>query len=409
MKIAQDAQKAWQLACRQGLIEEQDSSVIFVCFDQLDQNLHTIDHLFGHPRPLHTVAIKTQPHIGVLKKIVALGYGLEAASFEEVQLALQAGCAPQQIVFNSPVKTRAEIAACQSYTGMWLNANSYEELQRLPKHRNYNSGLRINPLCDTGAPELFAVSGRQSKFGVDIRHRQAIVDAVFKYALTTLHVHAGSQMKNPEAAVAAVKRIVHLADDINQKQLDGSIGIRCIDIGGGLAAETLSQQEPARMRRYAQLLRQHVPQLWSDYRLITEFGQWVHANTGFVVSDIEYCLHRQNQNLIYAHLGADFFMRNAYGQPIEYQFRLLDAQGQIKNSPVETYDIAGPLCFQGDFIARDVFLPRVQAGDRLLILGTGANTYGLWSRHCSRTIPKCIAWEEHNRQVSVLSERHQPF
>jgi diaminopimelate decarboxylase len=57
------------------------------------------------------------------------------------------------------------------------------------------------------------------------------------------------------------------------------------------------------------------------------------------------------------------------------------------------YDIAGPLCFAGDYLGHGVVLPKgIQEGHYLFIDHTGANTYALWSRHCSRTLPATWAW-----------------
>jgi hypothetical protein len=47
--------------------------------------------------------------------------------------------------------------------------------------------------------------------------------------------------------------------------------------------------------------------------------------------------------------------------------------------------------------------------DWLGILGTGANTLGLWSRHCSRTIPKVIGFSCEKNEIEILSERMNPF
>jgi hypothetical protein len=46
-----------------------------------------------------------------------------------------------------------------------------------------------------------------------------------------------------------------------------------------------------------------------------------------------------------------------------------------------SYNIAGPLCFQGDFLVKDLSLPQVDAGDILIVLDTGAYTFSLYSRY----------------------------
>jgi len=55
---------------------------------------------------------------------------LEAASIEEVYLALAANCGPEQIVFDSPAKTTEEIRFCLD-KDIHLNVNGFPELDRI--------------------------------------------------------------------------------------------------------------------------------------------------------------------------------------------------------------------------------------------------------------------------------------
>ena len=71
--------------------------------------------------------------------------------------------------------------------------------------------------------------------------------------------------------------------------------------------------------------------------------------------------------------------------------------------PEERYDIAGPLCFAGDYLARGVALPSAEEGEWLCIDHAGANSYALWSRHCSRDVPALWAWD--GEQMIRWSER----
>ena len=93
----------------------------------------------------HSIAIKTNPQIELLRTLVSWGYGLEAASIEEVRRAKNAGCPIDQIVFDSPVKTRLEIAEVAYDTGMLVNVNTIAELERFPADATCVLGIRINP------------------------------------------------------------------------------------------------------------------------------------------------------------------------------------------------------------------------------------------------------------------------
>ena len=60
---------------------------------------------------------------------------------------------------------------------------------------------------------------------------------------------------------------------------------------------------------------------------------------------------------------------------------------------MQPFDIAGPLCFAGIPSARAQLPQAIAEGHWLSISTAGANTYGLWSRHCSGNIPKYLCWD----------------
>lgn len=405
------AEAAWAVSASNdnNLIDEDDSSLLFVSWDSLDGYLTHLQSAFDHSEARHTIAIKTQPHLSVLKHIAERGFGLEAASIEEVKLAVSAK-APY-IVFDSPVKRPSEISFCQSLSiPLLLNVNVLEELDRLPAKPNFDIGIRINPQVSTDSPEIFKVSGDDSKFGVPLSERQQILDAIVRYPITALHVHSGSSMNDMQGQIDGISEVVALAQEANRllENTGSPRRIDCLDIGGGMAPEVLRDSQSA-MQRYTATLKSSLPPLWHDFKIVTEFGQWVHFYTGYAVTDIEYAIERAGKRIAFLHLGADFFMRDAYTQPRSFHFSMLGENYQVKQGETVSYDLAGPLCFAGDYVSRDVELPSTIAGDKLLILNTGSNAYGLWSRHCSRTIPKMIGVSYKDVSLAVLSDRTNPF
>ena len=376
-----------------GQINEQDTSLIVSHIPLLENRLQLLTQSFPS-KTLHAIAIKTNPHPQMLKHLVGLGFGLEAASIEEVNMAIAAGCAHSKIVFDSPVKTRSEIDCVSGLTNMLVNVNSIGELDRFPSEATCTIGIRVNPQVHTGAPEMFDVSRNESKFGVAISSRQEIIDAALSHPVKALHIHSGSQMKDLEVQRGALEALKALADEIN---LASPGKIHTLDIGGGLPSEPLSSA--TRMAEYGAMVAEVFA--GSNYQLVTEFGQWVHAEAGFALSRIEYVLDKSR---IFIHLGADFFMRDAYTHPRPFALEVWNEKGESLQGEKSAFDIAGPLCFAGDYLAHGAMLPAATAeGNWLSINGTGANTYALWSRHCSRTVPKCIAFDGVN--TSIWSER----
>ena len=326
---------------------------------------------------------------------------------EEVQLALKAGCPTDRIVFDSPVKTRAEIAHCQQHLpGLRFNVNSLEELERLPEEPAFAVGIRVNPMVDTGAPSVYHVSHDESKFGVPIGQREALLAAIERYPVVQLHVHSGSSMAQLDSAVQAIQSVVALAQEANARLASMGLErrIHSIDIGGGVMPEVLGAA-PSRMQGYAEALRSACPELW-DFQIITEFGQWSYFYTGYAYSQVEYAVQRGETRVAYVHLGADFLLRDAYVKPRGLAFEVL---GEGADRAAVRTDIAGPLCFAGDYLQKGVDLPKLEEGDALLMLNTGSNAYALWSRHCSRTIPAIYGVDFEAQRLDLLSTRFNPF
>lgn len=223
-------------------------------------------------------------------------------------------------------------------------------------------------------------------------------------------------MSNIDSAVEAVRRIVDLAHESNI--MLASLGFRrrisAIDIGGGMQPEPIEaiSVDKSNMTRYANELRRFCPELWSDFELITEFGAWTNFHTGYAYSDVEYAFPRGDNHVAFVHLGGDMLMRDVYIKPRGMSFVTIDKMGKPlckESRPLVATDLAGPLCFAGDYIGKGVQLPKLQEGDGLLMLNNGSNSYGLWSRHCSRSIPKVLSVDFSNREISEVSSRSNPF
>jgi len=389
-------------------IDDSDTAIIVQSWNQLDAYLKHLKTSFPNTT-LHAIAIKTNPHPEVLKYIVERGFGLEAASLEEVKLAVKAGISFDKIIFDSPVKTRREISFChENYPGIKLNVNSLEELQRIPENPSFTLGIRINPMINTGAPTLYHVSSDESKFGVPITEKEEILKAIICYPVSQLHVHAGSHMTNLESSILAIQVLVELAEKANEQLKQNGIDrtIQFLDIGGGLAPEILAEYKKSHMQDYAEKLVKHIPNLL-NYQIITEFGQWCYFYTGYAFSQVEYTLKRSGKEVVFIHLGADYLMRDAYTKPRGIAFKTFTSQGEEKKAKEKIYDIAGPLCFAGDYLVKNHLLPEANEGDWLGLLNTGSNSYGLWSRHCSRTIPKVFGVDFNQRNTVLLSDRQE--
>jgi diaminopimelate decarboxylase len=363
-------------------------------------------------RTLHAVAIKANPVLEILREVVGVGAGLEAASWEEVELALAAGCPGERVVFDSPAKTHDEIRQALAW-GVYLNADNFDELERIAAARkscesSSGVGLRVNPMVGGGTIEHTSVAQSDSKFGVPFSTDRARITAAFaEHAwLTGLHVHVGSQGCELALLAEAASRVAELRRGI---MAETGRDLPYVDLGGGLPTAYHSSQTAPTPAEYRALVERRAPDLFSPgVRLITEFGRAIHANCGLAVSRVEYV--KPAQQLAVIHLGADFLLRTVY-RPDDWQheFFVLDRHGMPKTGPERPLSIAGPLCFAGDVLARDVPLPPVEPGDWIVIRDVGAYTLSMWSRHCSRAIPAVIGYDPQcDDPMPILRQRETP-
>lgn len=174
-----------------------------------------------------------------------------------------------------------------------------------------------------------------------------------------------------------------------------------IDIGGGLPVGlglTGDDDDGPTFQELASELRRSVPGLFERSEIVTEFGRAVSSRCAVVLSRVEYTKVSGGRNIATCHVGADLFLRTAY-VPDRWPLRvsILTADGTLKtekDAPLVQQDIAGPLCFSGDLIARKAFLPLASPGDIVLIHDAGAYTYSMWSHYNLRVPPPvAVCWD----------------
>ncbi|MCX4247490.1 type III PLP-dependent enzyme domain-containing protein [Paraliomyxa miuraensis] len=390
-----------------GWLGDEHPAVLVHDLDRLRARAHELRaHL--PPTALHAAAIKANPVIEILRVLVDAGLGLEAASWEEVELARAAGCPPDRIVFDSPAKTRPELREALAL-GVRLNLDNLDELRRVAElgpPPGAMVGLRFNPGVGAGRIAITNVGTHGGRFGVPWPGSPEPLVAPFEQHpwLTGLHVHVGSQGCGLELLVAAVERALELRAAIHARL--GRAQITWVDIGGGLPTDYGPDDAP-RIGDYVQQLRRHTPALFDDdLQLVTEFGRALQVGCGFAVSRVEYVRREPEPRLATVHVGADLLLRAAYApQDWSHELLVLGPDARPRQGPLEPWTIVGPLCFAGDVIARDRPLPPISEGDLLVIRDTGGYTLGMWSRHCSRAIPAVLGLSGATPHLRTLRPR----
>lgn len=423
---------AFREALTRGFIREEDTAVMFHDLDFLRERIGHLVSLFP-PTTLHALAIKANPLAGILEftRDLAPNTGVEAASIGEVMLALKAGFGPSRIVFDSPVKTRRELGFALEQ-GIRLNLDNLDELGRVAQILGTGMppgsvGIRINPQVGTGTIAESSVAGEYSKFGVPIRSRRE--DLLKAFAdhpwLTGVHLHVGSQ-GCPVGLLADGVRVLHeFCSEVEEREdpgdrmpllrrsaprndNDAGYRIRNFDIGGGLPISYDSSTPAPKMEDYVALLKKEFPSLFTLHcSLFTEFGRWVYTNAGWTASRVEYVKRDPGIHTAMIHVGADLFVRECLNpRDWQHEYSVLDPSGNLKTGMDSTpWNLAGPLCFSGDILAKSVMLPPVEEGDYLVVHDTGGYTFSMWSRYNSRFAPRILGYQ--GSEFRILKEREE--
>jgi diaminopimelate decarboxylase len=397
------------------LICPEDTATLFYNLTFIQERISDLQNLFPKSA-LHAVAVKANPLTKILNRIKALGVGAEVASLPELHLAEMAGFAPGTIIFDSPCKTKAEIEYALK-AGVHLNADSFNELDRIAEllktvKSESAIGIRINPQVGAGSIKSTSVAGDISKFGIPLNNNREKITAYFlKYEwLRGIHVHIGSQGCPVPLVIEGIRKVLDLAVEVNERLNLNSkqYQIEVFDIGGGLPVSYHSEKTPVSMEQYVTMLKTSCHELFSgQFRLITEFGRYIYANSGWVASRVEYVKREPGYNIIMTHVGADLLLRKCYNpDDWHHHISVVDKDGNLKTgTDSNKYVVAGPLCFAGDVIASDLELPVTEEGDFLLIHDTGAYTLSMWSRYNSRQMPKVVGYYTEKKDFEILKER----
>ncbi|MFD7442394.1 diaminopimelate decarboxylase [Streptomyces sp. NPDC059909] len=332
---------------------------------------------------LHAFAVKATPLVPVLRLLHEEGIGAEVASPGELALARAAGVPPGRTVFDSPAKTHAELHAALTL-GIAVNADNPQELARIdalvqampPGNVRSPIGLRVNAQIGAGAIGALSTATATSKFGLALRDegaRDRVVRACLDRPwLTRLHTHSGSQGLPLGLLTQGVRAVYELAEEINAAA--GRQQIDTLDIGGGLPVNFASDEETPTFADYARLLSREVPGLFDGrYGLVTEFGRSLLAKHGTLLARVEYTKSAGSRPIAVTHAGAQVATRTVYN-PASWPLRIVayDAKGRPRTGQDIVQDIAGPACFAGDLLAEARGLPRLEQGDVVAVLDTGA-------------------------------------
>lgn len=325
-------------------------------------------------------SLKANPNRWLLKTLADLGAGADAVSGGEVLQALSAGIPAQRIVFAGPAKTPQELDLAARQQIFAIHVENEAEAQYLADHwPGTRVGLRVNPAIDPGTHPKIATGLPESRFGLPL---EAVPRLVKTYGsalqIRGLHVHIGSQIRNPRAYLDALDRILPLLELLSDPEY--------LDLGGGFGVDYEQDDDPW-VEEILQALRPRVEPL--GVRILLEPGRSVVARSGILLARVLYLKTMGTRTYALLDAGMTDLVRPAlYG--VRHRVQVVAAEDR----PLRTYTLAGPVCENTDVFAEDLRLPELQPGDLVVFRDTGAYGFSMACNYNLRARPAEVAVDQ---------------
>lgn len=349
----------------------------------------------------------------IARLIAELGIGQDVVSSGEIYTSIQSGVPASKMYMHGNNKGNDELDyALQIGIGTIVVDNRMEaaRLNQLAIEHNVTQRvlLRLNSGVEAHTHDYIQTATLDSKFGESVFDPE-IYDIIQMIAQASnldfagFHSHIGSQIFEKSSFLKAVEALIKFSSDV-QRQLN--VQIREIDFGGGFGVYYTDEDQPFVITEFLPELVEYIYQTGTQYgvnleRMTIEPGRSLVNDSGstlYRVGDLKHTVG--GKNYVFIDGGMSDNIRPALYQA-KYEALIVN---KAEERPTTTYTIAGKACESGDKIIEDYPLPNVEAGDLLLVNGTGAYNYTMASNYNRLARPAMIHVNGGTHRLTVKRE-----
>jgi diaminopimelate decarboxylase len=364
------------------------------------ENFRAYQAAFAASKPMICYAVKANSTLSVLALLASEGAGFDIVSGGELQRVIAAGGDPGKVIFSGVGKRHDEISLALSHNIFCFNVESEAELYRVNEiaiadGKRARITFRINPDVDAKTHPYISTGLKSNKFGV------AHADAVRLYALAAsmkgievhgIECHIGSQITELSPYVDALRRLLSLVDDLSAR----GIQLHHIDLGGGRAINYQSD-DIVPMAEFAHAVEREIA--GRHLQLLLEPGRSIVGDAGLLLTKVEYLKPGETKNFALVDAAMNDLIRPT----------LYDAWHPVepvlaRPGATTTYDIVGPVCESGDWLAKERTLV-LEQGDLLAVLCAGAYGMTMASNYNTRARPAEVMVD--GEEAHLIRERER--
>ncbi len=325
----------------------------------------------------------------------AEGLGIDVVTGCELYTALCANVSPEKIYFHGNNKSETELKLAVG-SGCTIVVDNWLELETLAGIAEYSSHpvrimLRLTPGIECHTHEYIRTGHLDSKFGFTPEQ----VDRVFAFVREQrglncigLHAHIGSQIfeLQPHEDLAGV-----LVEWL-EKAAGYGLPVSELNVGGGLGIRYTEADDPPSISEWVKVVSQAIAKACQSRgvplpKLLCEPGRSLIGPaciTAYTVGS------KKEIPGIRTYVSVDGGMSDN-PRPITYQsvYRAAIAN-RMSAEHTETVTIAGKHCESGDILIKDAQLPKLETGDILIVMATGAYNCSMASNYNRQPRPAAV-------------------
>ena len=338
--------------------------------------------------------------------------GLDVVSGGELYTAKRAGFPMERVFFHGNNKTYDELEfALEQGVGTIIvdNLTELQALAEIAKNagKTVNIMFRIKPGIDAHTHDFIRTGQIDSKFGFALETGEAmeavkVAASTESVKLVGLHCHIGSQIFDIDPFVLAAEVMCKFIADI---KTETGIELENLNLGGGFGIKYLESDKPVPYGEYMTKVANAIKAACASLdiklpRILIEPGRSIIGSEGITVYTVGAVKEIPN---IRTYVSVDGGMCDN-PRYILYQSKYEMLCANKANEPkTETVTVAGKCCESGDLLGEDVSIQKVEVGDKLAVLSTGAYNYSMASNY--NRIPKPCAVMVRGGEDRVIIKR----
>ena len=366
-------------------------------------------HSRGADAALVCYSVKSNSNLAVLSLLASQGSGFDIVSGGELLRVIAAGGDPRKVIFSGVGKSREEMRLALEHDILCFNVESIPELHRLNEvaaamGKKAPVSLRVNPNVDAKTHPYISTGLKENKFGVayeDTLSTYQVAADLDNLQVIGIDCHIGSQLLDDAPLLEALDKVIELGDQLEAL----GIPLHHLDIGGGLGI-TYDEEQPVAVGDYLGRLFARI-NAWRDEKhqgnpiqVLFEPGRSIVGNAGVLVTEVQYLKHGASKNFAIVDAAMNDLMR-----PAMYEAWHGVRQVTQRAQEAQIYDVVGPVCESGDWLARSRALA-IESGDLLAIMSAGA--YGMTMASNYNTRGRAAEVMVDGDQVHLVRKRENP-